>query len=457
MGRVGFFSSFFRRYLSDPRQKMLLCFGIEGILLQFITSTNSFGNNLYATNMGASDTQIGLIQLVPNMVAVFLLLPTGIWGNRLRSSKVMPVILLCFMGVMYFFYGSVPFMGQSRMSFFYVFLGMTAGVLAIYNAQWQNFFGDVTYPAERNDIYTFRNRFMFVVGTITPLLCGMTMASMQDSAGKLAVLQVFYYISGAFVFLQAFILSRIPAEKKEEKREEGQEEEERKSGKEGGSAFSLRAVFSAVKETWLHKPFRSFFCSILFFYLSWHIDWTVWYLGETQYMMMTEAHLSIFNAASCVVQLLAIGFFARLNNRKSVHFTMPIAIGGMCCSAVAILTGMLVPEFIRPWYFVVFATLAVIPQSSLQLCIVQMLLEAVPEKNRSLIISVYTMAITLSNSLMPLVGVQLYRALGGDGKALVIFYSLDLLWRIGGTLLFSMRYKRMSAKEKSEGKRAAED
>ncbi len=249
---IRFFPAFFRRYMADPRQRMLLYFGLEGILLQFITSVNSFGNNLYATNMGATDTQIGLIQMVPNLAAVALLLPAGVVGGRLRSSKTLPVILLCFMGIMYFFYGTVPIMGQYRMGFFYVFLGMTAGVLAIYNAQWQTFFGDVTYPGERNTIYTFRNRFMFVIGTITPLFCGIAMSAMGDAEGKLFVLRIFYYLSGGFVFLQAFILSRIPEEKKEQAEEEKKEK------------LSPRALLGAVREAAAYKPFRSFFILILF-------------------------------------------------------------------------------------------------------------------------------------------------------------------------------------------------
>ena len=432
---IRFFPAFFRRYMADPRQRMLLYFGLEGILLQFITSVNSFGNNLYATNMGATDTQIGLIQMVPNLAAVALLLPAGVAGGRLRSSKTLPVILLCFMGIMYFFYGTVPIMGQYRMGFFYVFLGMTAGVLAIYNAQWQTFFGDVTYPGERNTIYTFRNRFMFVIGTITPLFCGIAMSAMGDAEGKLFVLRIFYYLSGGFVFLQAFILSRIPEEKKEQAEEEKKEK------------LSPRALLGAVREAAAYKPFRSFFILILFFYLSWHLDWTMWYLGEVQYMKMTEAHLSIFNAACCVVQLFAIGFFARLNNRKSVDFTMPLAVGSMCVSCLAIITGAMVPEGIRPWWFIVVATLATIPQSSLQLCIVQMLLDAVPPKNRSLIISIYTMVITLSNSILPLLGVELYQALGGDMRALVLFYSIAFVWRALSAGLFWMRYRHRRKEE----------
>ena len=51
---------------SDPKLRMLCLFGIEGFLLQYAVSLYSLANNLYATNLGATDTQIGLVQMVPN-------------------------------------------------------------------------------------------------------------------------------------------------------------------------------------------------------------------------------------------------------------------------------------------------------------------------------------------------------------------------------------------------------
>ena len=53
-------------------------FAVEGALLQLFCSVNGFANNQFATGLGATDLQIGLIQTVPNVVALILLLPLGI-------------------------------------------------------------------------------------------------------------------------------------------------------------------------------------------------------------------------------------------------------------------------------------------------------------------------------------------------------------------------------------------
>lgn len=421
---------------SVSQRGILLLFGIEGLFLQFITSVNTYGNNIYATNLGATDLQIGMVELIPNLVAVCFLLPIGILANRLRSSKTLPLCLLCLMGCMYLGMGTVPSLGASRMGFFFLFLGLTVGTLVIYNAQWQTFFGDVTQPDERNSIYTFRNRLMFVTGTAVPLLCGMALSAVPDSAGKLAVQRYFYYTCGLLLFLQAWTLSRIPGGAVSESVRPREK-------------FSFSSVGTAIREAWDHRPFRSFFLAAFFFYLGWHIDWSVWYLGETQYMGMTELHLGIFSSGSCVVQLLAIGFFSRLNSRKSVHFSIIFAILGQWFSSFAMVGASLFPMEIRPWVFVCLAVAATIPQSCLQLCMVQILLEVVPRKNRALIISLYTLLVTLSNGVMPYVGVQIFTAIGGDFRALLLFYGMVLVWKALAVAVFILRYRKISRERNS--------
>ena len=71
---------------SDPKLRMLCLFGIEGFLLQYAVSLYTLANNLYATNLGATDTQIGLVQMVPNMVAGICMIPVGFLANRTKTS-----------------------------------------------------------------------------------------------------------------------------------------------------------------------------------------------------------------------------------------------------------------------------------------------------------------------------------------------------------------------------------
>lgn len=412
------------RFGDNPANRLLLLFALEGVLLQYVTSINGFGNNLYATNLGASDSQIALNQTIPNLTAVLLMLPAGLLSDRMKSAKVVPVSMLLFMGVMYLGFGTVPLLGENRMIFYFIFLAMTAGLIAAYNAQWQNLFAAAVSPENQNRTYAFRNRLMFAVGTLAPLICGHALSYFLTADGKLGVLRVFYYISAGFLFTQAFILSRM----------------EVRPNLDAGKRFSLKDAGGLFSGLVHNRKFLFFFFSIVFFYTGWHIDWSMWFIGETQYLGMTEAHLSYFTALCSVFQLLGIGFWAKINQKKSIHFSLPFGFFGLLLCPATIMAARAIGGKAGIWFFMIVGSAENFPQACIGLCVLQMLLAVIPDRNRALTISLYTMTITLSNSLMPLLGVRLYNALGGGEAAFFTFNGIVFIWRLFSTSLFVFRY-----------------
>ena len=71
-----------------------------------------------------------------------------------------------------------------------------------------------------------------------------------------------------------------------------------------------------------------------------------------------------------------------------------------------------------------------------------MLLDVIPARNRSLIVSLNMVFVTLSNAVMPFLGVQLYGLLGGDYRGFLVFNAVVLALRIVAVALFTMRYLR---------------
>lgn len=413
----------------DPRCRLLILFGLEGLLLQYAVSLNSLANNLYATNLGATDTQIGLVQTVPNMAAVLFLIPFGLLGGRTRRSRTVPLFLLLFLGISYFGYAAVPWLSLGRMEAFFAFLGMTVGGIAIYNAQWQNFFGDAVDMPQRNGVLTVRNRCLFFIGVIVPLLCGTLMTAAPHVEEKLQVLQVFYALAGVCMLLQAFVLWRIPCPARRD------EELSKKAG--------LAVFRQALGHMAHHRAFRSFFVCIMLFYFSWHFDWSLWYLAEVQYAGMNEAQLSLFQALCSVCQMIFIGFFAGLCRKKSEHYAILWACAGLWLCPVMVAGMLWVPMQARAVYFIVIGLVGNIPQCVISMCTVQMLLQVCPRANRALIISLYTLFVTLSNSLLPLLGVQVYTALGSNEHAVFWVNSIESLVRAGVFVMMVVRYRRL--------------
>ena len=106
--------------------------------------------------------------------------------------------------------------------------------------------------------------------------------------------------------------------------------------------------------------------------------------------------------------------------------------------------GMLwVPMQARAVYFIIIGLVGNIPQCVISMCTVQMLLQVCPRANRALIISLYTLFVTLSNSLLPLLGVQVYTALGSNEHAVFWVNSIESLVRAGVFILMAVRYRRL--------------
>ena len=428
--RIGGYFDGLRLALGAPGSRLMLVFALEGLLLQFATSIKSFGNNLFATNLGATDTQIGLIQTIGCAVTVILLLPVGIIADRCRSSKTVPIFLLISGGFMFILQGLVPYMGAIRLVMFYVFMGLSSGLFGAYNGNWQSMFGDLVDIRQRNRVYALRNRVMAALGVIVPVLCGVTVSNQVNSERKLGVLSIFLFISGGFMLIQALVVRRIPGG-------------HLRTPQEMPERFSIKNVGEAIAAAVKNRPFMSFVLASMLIYTTWEFDWSMWYIGQTQYIGLSEAQLSYYSALCCIAQIFSLGYMAKLNYKKSVHFTACFCACALVMYPFNMIIGVALPAGIRPWTFTVMCVCANMFECGIGMCMVQMMLEVVPVKNRSLTISLYTILTTLSNAFMPLIGVQIYNALGGDLRAFRLFFVIEAVLRVSVAVFYVLRYRRM--------------
>lgn len=405
-----------RRKPIDP----IILFAAEGALFQLFTSINGFANNLFATELGATDQQIGLIQTVPNVAALLLLLPLGILADRLRSSRSIPLISLLCVAAGYLVMAAVPSLGQFRMVAFFCALAFTVGGPVLYNAQWQTFFGDVVTPSNRNAALTLRNRMMFSIGIITPLVCGM---AMTGTVSAIRIYQIFFLLCALATLIQAAVVSFIQTPARQPV----------------ASGFSVRELAGAVRLMAASKPFCMFFIPVLLFYMTWQMDWSMWYIGQVQYLQLTQSQITIYNGVFNIGQLVAIGVLSKVVQRRGTDRTLPYAaLGLISCPMIMIVCSRL-PQIYRMPSFTVMMAVLNAPQCAVNLCIVQILLRVVPKQCRSIAVSLYTLTITLTNCFMPYLGVRMYEAMGADYRALILFCITVLLCRTATYLLLLWR------------------
>lgn len=406
---------------------LLLLFALEGILLQFTGSINSFGNNLFATNLGATDSQIGLIQTIPNLVAMFLLLPLGILSDRAKNARVVPLCTLLTMGTGYIIMACVPMSEQIRIPLFFFALAFTVGSTVLYNAQWQNFFGDAVTVKQQNEVLTTRNRFMFLIGIAAPVICGVLMNHQSDSSGKLHILQLFFVVCAIVAFLQAWIISRIPVPAHVPDSKQG----------------SLSELKKAIWEIGHTKEFMFFFLVVVFFYMTWQYDWSMWYIGQVEYLKLNETELSIYSGIFNVGQLFAIGLMSRSIIRRGADYTLTYAAVGLITCPLSMMLCTIIP---KPFCFPVFTILITVlnaTQCASGLCIVQILLRVAPKAHRSIAISLYTLTITFTNCFMPYLGIKLYSALGSNYRAFILYNCSTVILRFIALFLFLYRNRKI--------------
>ena len=204
----------------------------------------------------------------------------------------------------------------------------------------------------------------------------------------------------------------------------------------------IRDSTDAVRQMAASREFRLFFLPVVLFYMSWQFDWSMWYIGQVQYLELTESQMTIYAGVFNIGQLVAIGFLSRSVQKRGTDRTLPFAALGLCSCPLTMMLCTLLPAQHRMIPFTLLVTVLNAPQCATNLCVVQILLRVAPRSCRSLAVSLFTLTTTLTNCVMPVLGVRLYTALGADYRALILFNLIALICRIVtlGLLLWRCRF-----------------
>lgn len=406
-----------------PKNRTLVLFAIEGALITFVTNLVSNYNNLFATRLGASDFELSLVITLPQLVGMLVLIPGGILTDRMKNKRNMVTSSLVILAVAYFVIGFTPMLGVYKLIAFLVLLALATGPLTIYNVSWQAYFSDVVKGESRNSILTVRNGLTFLIGILVPFSCGALLASATTLNDKLEFHQIFFWISGVLLILQVFVLKKIQSNEVHVP-----------------SGINFRELIKAIQELKSNRKFLGFIGVAIFFYLTWHIDWTLYFLGQVNYLGMNEAWLSYISIGNAVVQFITIGIWSRLNVKMGVRFAIIFGNLGLAFCPISMIVATSVPDHYGKIVFLILNTIANIALATTSLNILQCLLQVLPEKNKTLNISLYTVLVTLSNAVMPLVGVSIYTAMGADRVALHQIFWLIFILRIVSTFFWAMRW-----------------
>lgn len=424
----GIFKQFVTRACSKIKDswysdRNMYLFAFEGIIITLINSIINNNNNLFATRMEASNFELSLVTSLPQFVGMLVLIPGGILSDRMANKRRMLSISLFCLSFIYMVLGFVPMLGQFRLVAFIGLLALSVGPLTIYNTSWQAYFSDVVCIEDRNRVFTLRTKGTFLFNIITPLATGSLLAHAALNDQKIKLHQMFFWSAALLLFAQIIILMKISGGDKHQNKTNG-----------------FKELKSTTFDLIRNKKFMGFVGVAVLFYMSWQADWTMYYIGQVDYLKLNEAWLSYVVVGGALVQFLTIGFWSRMNEKYGVR--VPIIIGSLALSLFPLCMNFAtsLPVGKGAVVFLIFNTLSNFAFATIFLNIPQCLLQVVPEKNKTLSISIYTVLTSFSNAIMPMAGVQLYTALGSNLQALHITFYAIFVMRIIATVLWFVRW-----------------
>lgn len=398
-------------------------FTYEGILITLINNLVSNHNNLFATRLGAGDYELSLVTMLPQLVGMAVLIPGGILTDSMKNKRDMVTSALLAVACIYTIIGFVPALGSYKLGAFLFLLALSSAPMTIYNVSWQAYFSDVVHPNARNSILALRSSMAFLIGIVITLACGALLSIADTNVEKIRLHQMFLWIAVGFLLLQIIALKKIPSKSVRQNKK-----------------LTISELKKAFTNLIYNRRFLGFVIVAIFFYMSWHIDWTLYFIGQTKYLGMNEAWLSYVNIGNAIIQFLTMGIWSRINSKHGVRFAIIFGSLGLSFCPVGMIIATSINTENAKLIFLIMNILFNITLATTNLNILQCLLQVIPEDNKTLNISVYTTLVMLSNGIMPMVGVAIYQKLGADLRALHIIFWIIFVFRIIATGLWALRW-----------------
>jgi len=409
-------------------------YAMDGLLAALAANIASNNNNLFALRLGAGDYQLSLVQFLPQLFTMLILIPGGLFAGSLRNKRRLIICALLTGAVGYLLCALSPFFRFTptrsefnpahSIYFFLVFLALAAGATATYNISWQSFFPEVVDIKERNYVLTKRSHMDVFISIPLPLLVGTILLHTAAGSGKIIAHQCFYFFAALFLIFAAINYRRIKAVR---------------------PAAPKRVSFPEIKNAALslsrNKPYLLFIAAALFFYMMWHFDWTLYFIGQVTYLKMNEFQIGLTTLGATTAQFLTMRFWGRYNEKHGVVFPVTFGILGLSLCPIAMIISLSLPVSFARYVFLPLHAIVSLPLATTTLNMLQCLLQVADEEYRSFSISVYTCLVCLSNAIMPVAGVALYRALGGDRDGLRLAFAIIFVLRIISMGFWLLRWK----------------
>lgn len=398
---------------------------VEGLLAAIILNLGSAYSQMFASRMGATDSQIALITALPQLLALLVLIPGALLASRIHDRRRPVEVAVIMTGILYGIAGFSPWLGDNRVWFLIGIISLANVPLVLYNTTWQSYFSDVVPIVNRNSVYAFRMSMTFIAGIVILQATGIMLGSAQSDAVRIWLYQGCYWLALIVSIVQLRVLRRAPPDLGDH------------------VATGLKDLLAAGRELLKCKGFIFFTLISFFFHAGWYMAWPLFFLVQVDYMGANETWLALITVPASIVQWLTVRPWSRFIERHGIRMTLIIGSVGLAANPMLAVLAASMPPDLRLPVMLVFNIINGFTFSAFQLSILQCMLEAVPVRFRTINISVYTTILLVANAATPMLGIQIYELLGADMQAMVISMAVSSVIRLIGAGLFLLRWHLM--------------
>lgn len=398
-GVPGYFHRTFNFLYSD-----IFAFGIlNGSILTFI--------NVYAARIGASGTQIGILNAIPAVIAIIFAIPSGAWLTK--GDAHLKVVLSSFWHrIFYLLLIFIPFLASQSLQ---IILIMAVTLVmsfpgTLLQVGFNHLFADVVPPEWRSHVAGIRNAGYAIISVCIILACGELLSRLAFPGNY----QFVFTIGFIGAMLSSFFLvmtrnsHRAAIQSGFVKPGDLQVEHQ-------GSPFSLKLIPDFSHNKHFYKIMGLLFLLNFGIYFASPVFPVYW----VNQMHLTDKEISIGNSLFFITTFLGSTQLSRLGRFK---YKNVIGVGGMLMAYYPVILSLGTGSML----FYLASLGGGLASSLVGGMLVNYVLEKVPESNRSSYLAIYNISLYSAVLLGSLTG-PFISSLIGPLSALLLFAFIRMV------------------------------
>ena len=394
-------------------QRNLKNFVYYGIIFELMTNFYKPFSAKFLERIGGNEFHISLLNSLPGVATILAILLGMIFINRSKPQKTITIITMMISRIFILFFAMVPAFPDSVRPMLFVLLNFAFNLpLGIYQVSYQSFIAQLFSSRDRASAISTRNRATIIPTMIVTFATGFMIARLPGTEDQRILLyQIFFVMSFLLGIYEYFIFSKLKPIY-----EQVQE----------NSSPTLQRVKNVLSD----KFFMGFMACSLLFHFGWQMGWPLFTIYMIDNLGADEAWLSIIAVVSAMSMFIGYTYWGRKIQHWGNSPVLAITTLGMA------LTPILYVVSKNMYVLTVMSLISGFFTAGTNTVLMSGLLEAAPDKDRPMYISIYSIMVNLSLAIAPLLGHR-FMVIKDIYFALII----TALFRTIGSMSFFIRRK----------------